>query len=276
MTGWFTLCLIGLGFSIVEMSLTALVAARIRNAGIVDGVWSLGFGVLALFYALAGAAPVSRRCLMATLAVVWSLRLGIHLMNRIRRHHPLEDVRYAELRREWGAAVRWKMPGFFLLQGVLQVVLSVPFAVVCSHATPSLGWLGWSSLEWSGLALWVVAMTGEAVADYQLQRFRAHPPEPGAVCNTGLWRYSRHPNYFFEWLIWCAFGLLASAAPFGWLCVFAPLLMLYFLLRVTGIPMTEALSLRSKGDAYRAYQRTTSAFVPWFPRTDAPRSRRAA
>jgi steroid 5-alpha reductase family enzyme len=114
-----------------------------------------------------------------------------------------------------------------------------------------------------------LALIGEAVADAQLAAFKRTPHAPGEVCQRGLWNYSRHPNYFFEWLIWVAWALFALASPYGWLAVACPLLMFYFLFRVTGIPATEAQALRSKGEAYRAYQRSTSAFVPWFKKATA-------
>jgi steroid 5-alpha reductase family enzyme len=121
--------------------------------------------------------------------------------------------------------------------------------------------------EYAGTALWLVAWIGEFLADSQLQSFKSNPANRGTTCRVGLWRYSRHPNYFFEWLIWVAFAVFAMGSPFGYVAVFAPLLMLFFLFRVTGIPATEAQALRSKGDDYRRYQQTTSAFVPWFPRS---------
>jgi len=121
---------------------------------------------------------------------------------------------------------------------------------------------GWCDLL--GFLLWVIAICGESLADRQLDAFKANPANRGKVCESGLWYYSRHPNYFFEWLIWVAFFLFALPAPWGWATIVAPALMLFFLLRVTGIPYTEQQSLRSRGAAYRQYQRSTSAFVPWF------------
>ena len=121
--------------------------------------------------------------------------------------------------------------------------------------------------EWLGCALWLVALGGETLADRQLAAFKDDPANRGKVCDSGLWRYSRHPNYFFEWLVWVSFFLFALPSPWGWTTIFAPALMLFFLLRVTGIPYTEQQSLRSKGDAYRAYQRVTSPFIPWFPKS---------
>jgi steroid 5-alpha reductase family enzyme len=124
-------------------------------------------------------------------------------------------------------------------------------------------------LEWAGAALWLFALLGESAADLQLARFKADPSTRGRVCDVGLWRLSRHPNYFFEWLVWCAYFLFALPSPWGWTTVSCPLLMLYFLFRVTGIPATEEQALRSRGEAYRRYQRTTSAFVPWVRRSAA-------
>ena len=114
------------------------------------------------------------------------------------------------------------------------------------------------------MVIWLIAVGGESVADWQLKQFRGNPANKGKICQQGLWCYSRHPNYFFEWLVWVSFFVFALGAPWGWTSVFCPALMLFFLLRVTGIPMTEELSVRSKGEAYRQYQRTTSPFVPWF------------
>jgi steroid 5-alpha reductase family enzyme len=119
--------------------------------------------------------------------------------------------------------------------------------------------------ENAGLAIWGFAFIGEIVADTQLARFKRDPKNKGRVCNTGLWRYSRHPNYFFEWLIWMSFAIVALPAKYGYVGFLSPALMLYLLLRVTGIPATEEQALRSKGDAYRKYQRTTPVFIPWFP-----------
>ncbi|MEO5959624.1 MAG: DUF1295 domain-containing protein, partial [Opitutaceae bacterium] len=123
-----------------------------------------------------------------------------------------------------------------------------------------------SPLEIGGAALWLVAIGGEALADAQLAAFKRAPANKGQVCDTGLWRASRHPNYFFEWLVWVAYFVFALASPWGWFAIVGPASILYLLLRVTGIPMTEEQSVRSKGDAYRRYQQTTSAFIPWWPK----------
>ncbi len=250
-------------FSAGLMAFVWRLGRRLNNAGIVDVAWAGGFSVLALFYAAKGDGSLTRRALVAVLVTVWSLRLAIYLGVRIASHHPIEDRRYAELRKEWGGAASRKMFWFFQLQGALQVFLSVPFLLASGNPRPGL--TGW---EWLGAVLWLVAVGGESLADAQLRRFKADPSRRGGVCQDGLWRYSRHPNYFFEWLVWVAFFLLALDSEWGFITILCPLLMLHFLLRVTGIPLTEELAVRSKGEAYRRYQRITNPFFPWFPRKE--------
>jgi steroid 5-alpha reductase family enzyme len=248
--------------------LTYLLARTIDNYGVVDIAWSYALGATAVGYALLGPGWPVRRALLGALAAVWSLRLGTHLLIRVARHHPEEDTRYRQLRQDWRAHFAAKMAGFFQLQALSVVALSLPFLLACANPAPGL-----RPVEWAGVALWLLAVTGEAVADAQLAAFRRDPARRGQVCAVGLWRLSRHPNYFCEWLIWVAYFLFALGSPWGWTAFFSPACILALLLGVTGIPMTEAQSLRSKGDAYREYQRTTSAFLPWFPRHRARRAR---
>jgi steroid 5-alpha reductase family enzyme len=240
---------------------TWLASWRLRNAGIVDVVWSFAFTPVVLAYAMLGTGFMWRRILVATLVTAWSLRLTMHLFRRVRAHHPEEDSRYAALRESWGPAAERRMFGFFQLQGVLVAVLSLPFLLACWNPAPHV-----HPLEITGAVLWFVALAGEAAADAQLAQFKADPAHRGAVCRAGWWRYSRHPNYFFEWLVWVAFCLVALPAPWGWTTALSPLLMLHFLVNVTGVKYSEEQSLKRRGDAYREYQRTTSAFIPWFPR----------
>ena len=196
---------------------------------------------------------------------VWSLRLGTHLLVRIARKHPEEDGRYRQLRREWGGRFTLNMAGFFQMQALSVVLLGVPIIAACMNAEPSL-----KTTEVCGAALWLLAISGEALADAQLSAFKKKHGKAGAVCDIGLWRYSRHPNYFFEWLIWVSYSLFACASPWGWIGILSPVCILYLLLRVTGIPATEQQSIRSKGDAYRRYQERTSAFLPLPPRKPIP------
>jgi steroid 5-alpha reductase family enzyme len=238
-------------------ALVYLLARSIDNYGIVDVAWSYAFAVLATLYALFGPGWLVRRALIAALVAVWSLRLGTHLLVRIAGKHPEEDGRYRQLRSDWGSGFKLKMAGFFQMQAVSVVLLGIPFLSACSNPEPTL-----APLEWAGTALWLVAISGEALADAQLSAFKRDAGNAGRVCDAGLWRYSRHPNYFFEWLIWVSYFLFACASPWGWVGIISPACILYLLLRVTGIPATEEQSLRSRGDAYRRYQERTSPFVP--------------
>ncbi len=234
-----------------------VVLLRTDNAGWVDVAWGFGMGTLAVLFAALGPGDPLRRTLVGVLGGLWGLRLGLHLALRAAGH--AEDARYTSLKRRWGGNIRLKFLGFFLFQGLLDLALAWPFLVACLDARP-----GIAGVAWAGAVIWATALTGEGLADAQLRRFRLE--NPGRVCDVGLWRYSRHPNYFFQWLAWAGCCLVALPSPMGWSTVASPLLILFFLLRVTGIPATEEQALASRGEAYRRYQRATSAFIPWFPR----------
>ncbi|HEY3756292.1 MAG TPA: DUF1295 domain-containing protein [Opitutaceae bacterium] len=233
-------------------------AIRLNNFSIVDAGWTYGFLLVAGLAASLECGWARRRCAVFLIVAAWSLRLGTHLARRIAAHHPREDSRYAELRRNWGPNFRRRMAGFFQLQAASVVIFSLPFFLSCRDVTPR-----WHVSEWLGLVIWLAGWLGESAADRQLARFKSDPTHRGQVCDAGLWSLSRHPNYFFEFVVWIGFAAFASSAPWGWLGVISPLCILGLLLRVTGIPMAEQQSLRSKGDAYRQYQRRTRAFVPW-------------
>lgn len=253
----------GLAIAAAYFAVTWAISVRIGNYGLLDVAWSYGVTVLAPLYAwaapAAGGDASLRKWLVVAVGFAWSARLGTYILVRVQRHHPAEDARYQTLRRRWPGPLRFL--GFFELQAVLVAIFSLPFLLVSFNAAPAI-----APVEIAGITLAVVALAGESLADLQLQRFKRDPANAGKVCQAGLWRYSRHPNYFFESLIWWAFFLAALGSPHGWITVACPLLMLYFLFQVTGIPLTEEYALKSKGDAYREYQRTTSVFVPWFRR----------
>ena len=249
------------------MGFAFFLARRLDNFSIVDVAWSFNFTPIALAAAVLGSGAVPRRLVIAGLVALWSLRLTVHLARRIAALHPVEEGRYLELRRRWAADLNASFLRFFMLQGLLNVALSIPFMFACMNPSSSPG-----PAMVIGVMVFLVSLGGEALADAQLNAFRKNPANAGKVCDAGLWRYSRHPNYFFEWLVWCAFALMATSTPWGWISWGCPALMLYFLLRVTGIPATEEQALRSRGDAYREYQATTSAFVPWPPRRVPERS----
>jgi len=260
MNPFLSLLLVGLVVAVLMMAVLWLVYRRNGNPAVVDPGWAGTLAVLALLYAVMGSGHPVHKVLIGLMAGIWGFRLsGYLLVNRVLGGH--RDGRYDMLQENWKTGLPWKFFLFFESQALLAVVLSVPFLFVAMNERPDL-----SLAEYAAFALWMIAIVGETVADQQLKKFKQDPANEGKVCQTGLWNYSRHPNYFFEWLVWVAFFLAAAAAPDGWLTVYCPALMLYFLFRVTGIPMTEEQSIRTKGEAYREYQRTTSAFVPWFRR----------
>ncbi len=252
---------VGMG---VVFTVVFVVARRIDNYGIVDIAWSCAFGALAIFYAASGAGWAPRGWLIAALVTTWSVRLGTHLYRRVMGHHPAEDGRYVELRRRWGSRLFSEMFKFYQMQALSVVVLGIPFFLPTQNGSPQ-----FATWEVVGVILWLIGIAGESLADWQLAAFKRSSRDRRLVCDTGLWRFSRHPNYFFEWLVWVGYYAFACASPWGWTTIYAPLAMLYLLFRVTGIPLTEEQAIRTKGDAYRRYQATTSAFVPWSPKTAA-------
>lgn len=230
------------------------------DAGIVDAGWAFGLALLAVWYAVTSPGDGTRRVLVALLGAAWGLRLAGYLfVNRVLG--PEEDGRYQILRNRWGEdAQKWFFI-FFQIQASWSVLFSIPFLVVAHNPSPGL-----TAWDFGGIALWLFAVGGETLADMQLARWRADPANKGRSCRAGLWRYSRHPNYFFEWVHWWAYVLLAVGLSWGWVSLAGPIVMLVFLFKITGIPYTEMRALESRGDDYREYQRSTSAFIPWFPK----------
>lgn len=248
---------------ILWAAMSAIMAAlwyvqKIRSdAGVVDVVWAFGLGSAALLFALAANGSLTRRMLFLAVTGVWSLRLAFYLLfNRVIGKG--EDGRYRKLRQEWGAKAQQNFFIFFQMQALFVVLFAIPFGPVVFNADPQLS--AWSV---AGACVGFGAILGEALADAQLARFRADPANKGRTCRAGLWGYSRHPNYFFEWTHWFAYVLMGVGGPYWWLTWFGPAVMLLFLYRMTGIPFTEKQALASRGDDYREYQRTVSAFVPW-------------
>lgn len=237
------------------------VQRRTRNAGIVDAGWALGVGACALLAAVTLDGWVGRRIAIAGVMTIWSARLGLYLL-RDRVIGREEDGRYAELRRTWGTGADARFFWFFQLQALAMLLFALPALLASANPRPAL-----APLELAALAVWLVAFAGELTADRQLEQFKADRSNRGRTCRTGLWRYSRHPNYFFEWVMWVAYALFALASPWGWVAIACPATMVYLLFRVTGIPATEAQALRSRGEDYRQYQQTTSAFFPWKPQS---------
>ncbi|MDP3857865.1 MAG: DUF1295 domain-containing protein [Stagnimonas sp.] len=236
-----------------------LLQLRTRNAGLVDAIWALTLGGLAVLYALLGSAPAGTRALLALMGGLWGLRLGWHLWRR--NWGKPEDWRYARFRADWGKDADWKMFAFFQFQNLFTLMLSASAFIAVAYR-PDL------PASWAvalALGIWLVSVLGEGLADRQMEAFRANPANKGRVCRDGLWRYSRHPNYFFECLHWLAYWPLAWGAPYAWAGLFAPLVMAWLLLKLSGVPLLEAeMTLRKPG--YADYVRRTSALIPWFPK----------
>jgi steroid 5-alpha reductase family enzyme len=234
-----------------------LVQERTRNAGIVDVGWAGSFTAVAGLYGLTASASRASYLQLGIVVVLWSTRLACYLVARGAAAGP-EEGRYVALRQRWGLHASQRFFVFFQAQGLLAAILSSAF-VIPFVSEP---WDG-GVLRALGVAIVVVGVAGEAIADAQLARWKREPSNRGRVCDVGLWNYSRHPNYFFEWIVWVGFAVYCLAYHGGWIALGGQALIFATLWKVTGIPATEAQAVRSKGEAYRQYQATTSAFVPW-------------
>ena len=241
------------------MAFAWIVQRLTGRSGWVDTIWSLAVGmggVLAAEWPDSAADP-GRRIAVAVAITLWSLRLAGHIAARTKGGE--DDPRYAELAKQWGSLFPVYLFVFLQIQAAaaLILVLAVRLAAIRPGPFPAIG-------DMLGLALLVVAVIGEAVADAQLARFaKAHKGQK-AVCDVGLWAWSRHPNYFFEWLGWCAWAVVAMDPlwPWGWMAVAAPCLMYVLLVHVSGLPPLEAHMLKSRGAAFEAYRARVNAFFP--------------
>jgi steroid 5-alpha reductase family enzyme len=230
-----------------------------KNAGMIDPIWAFSLGFVAVLYAVLGQGDLSTRIIVGVGGFLWGSRLGLHLWHRNAGHD--EDPRYRKFREQWGAQANTKMFAFFQLQVVISMLLSLSFIVPVYRATtPGV------PLIVLAVLIWIVSIAGEALADLQLRRFKADNSNKGKVCRAGLWRYSRHPNYFFECVHWVAYIPLAvGVGPWLFAMFLPPVLMAWLLLRVSGVPMVEAESAK-KREGYADYMRTTNALIPWPPR----------
>lgn len=250
--------------SAVFMLVLWLMQRRRPNASIADVGWCAGMIGAVVWYALTAEGSAARRLLVASMISLYAARLGIHILfDRVIGKQ--EDARYRTMRRRWGRHEPILMFVYFQMQAVAVALFSLPPLVIMLNPRPA-----FSLWELCGLVVWAVAVSGEAIADGQLAAFRKQPWNKERVCRAGLWRYSRHPNYFFEWLHWWSYVVMAFALPAGnwWATLIGPLVMGWALVKITGIPPAEAQALATRGEDYRLYQQTTSAFFPWPPRSD--------
>ncbi len=241
--------------AVIVMFAGWLYEGKTRNAGVVDVLWAGLMAFLPVYYAVLSDGDLLLRLVAGGIMSLWYIRLFWHLSGRVFSEQ--EDGRYRYLRQYWGSNTHRNHFFFFQFQALLAFVFTLPVWWLSQAQPVNTGWI------YIAVILAVGAGFGVFIADRQLQDFRQDPANKGQVCERGLWYYSRHPNYFFEWLHWFCYPLLGlSIAGGGWLWL-APLVMLAFLYFITGIPYTEQQALRSRGDAYRRYQETTSAFIPW-------------
>ena len=248
------------------MGVAWLVAERTRRSGWIDAIWTFATGLAGIILALSPASGALRPFLVAGLAALWSLRLGLHIVWRTARGG--DDPRYRQLCVEWGNRASGRLFWFLQVQAGAGLVLALSIAAA-AHRPES----GLDIRDALGVAVFAIAAFGESTADRQLARFSADLRNRRKVCDAGLWGYSRHPNYFFEWLVWVAFAIIAiepsGVYPWTWLGLAAPILMYVLLVHVSGIPPLEAHMLRSRGDAFRLYQARVKAFWPSPPRATA-------
>src|SRR5437868_1943952 len=240
-----------------------VVQQRTGNSGWVDTIWTFSLGLVGAGSALwpvGGASPNARQWLVAALVAIWSLRLGVHIA--IRTAGITDDPRYAAFAREWGVDSPRKMFIFLQNQGFGSIPLVSAIFVAARFPGDGL-----RLADYLGAVILLAGIAGEALADAQLKSFRTDAVNKGRVCDVGLWRWSRHPNYFFEWFGWLAYPVIALSPVYGWgwATLLAPLFMYWILVYVTGIPPLEAQMLRSRGDRYRDYQLRTRAFFPLPP-----------
>ncbi len=250
---------VGLALILTLMTLLWLLSLRLKNSSIVDIFWGTGF-VLAgwLYFALTPDGLQLRKLLIAGLVTIWGMRLSIHVLKR--NMGKPEDFRYQKWRGEAGS--KWWWQSFFrvfLLQGVLLWIISAPLLAAQFYSRPQM----LTALDFLGAIIWLIGFFFEAVGDYQLTRFKSRPENKGKVMDRGVWRFTRHPNYFGDSAQWWGYYLIAAAAG-GWWTIFSPILMTLFLLRVSGVALLEKTMQTRPG--YKEYIENTSAFIPWFPK----------
>ena len=252
------LVLIGLciwAVMIVVFSVVWVIQKRIRNAGIVDLVWTFATGAAGLILISQGSAPLFRKLIVASIVAIWSLRLGLYLCKRILSEE--EDGRYADMRIAWGDQFERKIFIFFQLQAVWTVLFAIPMLAAAMNPAESIQWF-----DFVGIGFFAASIIGESIADRQLFRFKHNPQNSGQVCRVGLWKYSRHPNYFFEWLHWFAYLFISFGSIWMIGSVAGVVVMYLFLTRVTGIPITEKRVSKTRKAQYEIYQKEVSPFFP--------------
>ena len=244
------------------MTALFIVAMAVGDNSIADIAWGPGFILVALAGLLLEGDPGARQAVAALLVTIWGLRLAIRIFRRNSGRG--EDPRYRKWRQEWGRLfVLRSWLQVFMLQGAILLLNAAPLMIIMSSKEKAIGWL-----DVLGIAVWCAGFLFEALGDLQLDRFVKNPSNRGRILDTGLWRYSRHPNYFGEATLWWGIGVIALSSPWGWIGLIGPLVITAMLLFVSGVPMTERMMAGAPG--WEEYRRATSAFIPWLPKKGTP------
>ncbi len=255
-------------FIFVYVNIWFVMALVLKNNGIVDIAWGLGFVGIAVTLAFTYPMLYDFQWTVLTMVVLWGLRLSIYLFRR--NWGKPEDWRYAKWRRDWGKTIVWRSYlQVFLLQGSILFLIASPiiYTLGVNHFDTSPTYTpGLETLSLIGIFIYCVGLAFESIADYQLSKFKANPQNKGKVLNKGLWYYTRHPNYFGETLVWWGIFLACLPAQIGWWAIGSPILITFLLLKVSGVVMLERKL--AKNPEYARYQETTSAFVPWRKKTN--------
>jgi steroid 5-alpha reductase family enzyme len=250
----------GLGVIMILMSLLWIISILMKNVSIVDYFWGLGFVIVSTLYFITSSGNVTRKILILVLVAIWGLRLSGYLAWR--NYGKGEDFRYREFRKKYGEKRYWWISFFqvFLLQGILMWLISAPLLGAQFYGSEK----GPGILDILGIILWITGLVFEAGGDYQLAAFKADPSNKGKVLNRGLWRYTRHPNYFGDSSVWWGYGFICLSAG-SYLPVLGAVLMTILIIRVSGVVLLEK-SLVKQRPEYEEYIKNTSAFIPWFPK----------
>jgi steroid 5-alpha reductase family enzyme len=256
-----TTALAGLGTILTVLTLVWVLSLRRQDASIADVAWGLGFVLLAWLYCATSPTLTPRSWLVAGLVTLWGARLSLHIFRR--NHGKGEDPRYQAMRASHGDPFWWRsLFTVFWLQGTLLWFVSLPVLVAVRVPQPA----RLSVVDGLGVLIFAVGFVFEVVGDAQLERFKADPNNRGTVLDRGLWRYTRHPNYFGDATLWWGLFVVAASTPGGWLTILSPALMTWLLMRVSGVTLLEK-GLKASKPGYQAYVARTPAFFPWFPRT---------
>lgn len=240
------------------MCIAYLLSVLLRNAGIVDIFWGAGFGLIATVSCLTLAPKNTSAIVLACMLILASIRLTWHIGQRFIHEYPKEDARYTAFRKHFSKNPELMTFLVFQFQGILMTLVALPLYFALSSGAQLL------PIHYVAIVVYILAWLGEALSDTQLDRFKKEPRNQGKTCRIGLWRMSRHPNYFFQWLLWVSYAtfVLPTLYPWSLAAFISPLLMLHFLINVTGVKATEEHALESRKD-YREYQESTSMFIPW-------------